>query len=905
MSTNGKTTVEEKSAQLDHGKRTCAGGTRERVRTFKRVVVLALTSFVCASVAHASIPASERAVLQNIYTYTDGGNWFPPARAGWNGAPGTECQWHGIECNVQGNSVIAIRLAGSSLFGSLPPLSALPNLEVFDVRAGAPGGFTTGNELRGTIPPLSGLRHLKQFRAGWNVMTGSIPPLAGLSELQVFECYGCGLDGTIPSLNGLVSLETFNVKSNQLSGPVPELSGLQRLSLFYVADNHLTGPVPDLTGLQSLDTFFADGNLFSGSIPAMTNLPNLRHFWVNDSLLDGTIGSMSTLPSLVKYDVSQNLLTGSIPQISGAPRLQEFRIYGNDLSGGVPDLSGHPDLQEFSVAYNRLEGQLPTVPPSLVAAANANGGSRSAWLCPNLLTPASEPPSSNDIGWNIATMTTPWSQGCASTPPSQSAFRIVSNRNPATVGQPMTLTAVVRGMNPTGTFTFLAKDGTAFLDPPIIIPLCENVPLINSVATCTVSNIPASGSTYILRGSYSGDAENLPFESDDFSIHGLLKVRYGPITMTTTANPAQVGEPVDIVGSAWPGDEDESPMFFYDGRALLCANVPVHAAQRQKIGHCVTHFTTPGPHSLIVSRYYNNYPNPGAGFIPLIQNVVAASPFDANQFGLNGSWYNPVTTGQGLQLQVYPNHVGNGLATLAGNWNTYDASGNQQWYPLQGDLSQAHGASFSMAIGQSIGGNFNAAPMVQATAIGSATMTFHDCTHATFAFSFNDGRSGTIPYVRLTDPTACSAAIPALPPVNPPEHYNDLLHSGIWYDPATSGQGLMVEIVPSMTTFFAAWSTYAPQSVLSNEPTRQRWFSLQDNHYTPGDLSLDDVPIILTTGGRFNEPSAVEIRQVGSADIDFTSCSTMTLHYTFTDGEFSGLSGSIDERAIVPHPDCR
>ncbi|MCB1738798.1 MAG: hypothetical protein KDK91_00390, partial [Gammaproteobacteria bacterium] len=73
-------------------------------------------------------------MLHDIYTHTDGDNWFPPSRTGWNGAPGTECQWQGITCNADGDSVIAVRLVGAELFGSLPPLNGLPNLEVFDVR---------------------------------------------------------------------------------------------------------------------------------------------------------------------------------------------------------------------------------------------------------------------------------------------------------------------------------------------------------------------------------------------------------------------------------------------------------------------------------------------------------------------------------------------------------------------------------------------------------------------------------------------------------------------------------------------------------------------------------------------------------------------------------------------------
>ncbi|MDE2257298.1 MAG: hypothetical protein KGK05_06000, partial [Xanthomonadaceae bacterium] len=85
----------------------------------------------------------------------------------------------------------------------------------------------------------------------------------------------------------------------------------------------------------------------------------------------------------------------------------------------------------------------------------------------------------------------------------------------------------------------------------------------------------------------------------------------------------------------------------------------------------------------------------------------------------------------------------------------------------------------------------------------------------------------------------------------------------------------------------------------------QRWFTLQDNTYTPGNLNLTGVPIIATNGGVFDQPSNVTVSEVGTANIAFTSCTTMTLTYTFTQGEFSGLSGTIHEKAIVPLAGCQ
>ena len=110
---------------------------------------------------------------------------------------------------------------------------------------------------------------------------------------------------------------------------------------------------------------------------------------------------------------------------------------------------------------------------------------------------------------------------------------------------------------------------------------------------------------------------------------------------------------------------------------------------------------------------------------------------------------------------------------------------------------------------------------------------------------------------------------------------------------------------PSQTAFFATWYTYAQVSAGLTGLAGQRWFTLQTNDYTPGDLSLANVPIYASTGGVFNTPSAVTTTQVGTADVTFTSCTAVTLDYTFTSGEFEGQTGSIDEQNPMPSSGCQ
>lgn len=859
----------------------------------KNKSLLGFSLVLICGICHAAIPPTERAVLLNLYAYTQGQHWANSM--GWNGPSGTECSWYGITCDPAGNTVIKIALVGNNLNGSLPPLAGLTNLQLFDIRQVPECEVDCfNNRIVGSIPDLSGLTKLQYFLADNTWISGNIPSLTGLANLVQFKVSNCRLSGNIPSLGGLTQLTDFDVHNNQLSGGIPPLTGLTGLINFDVDQNYLVGSIPDITGLLNLKTFYVSGNFLTGNVPELTNLPNLSEYAVGGNLLNGNIGGFSELPNLSVFDATSNLLTGNIPSFSNVMKLQQFYVGGNHLSGNIPDISTLADLQDFVAVYNQLTGSAPAPPSSLKAGA----------LCPNMLTPASTPPSSIDIAWNNATGVTPWSQHCSPNPKWMTNLVDYANPNPSFVGQSVTYTAVVWGMNPAGTVTFTSEP-----DAPggaaQVATLCANVPLVNSVATCTVNNFAAGSWTIV--AAYSGDAQNETSTDYTGTIFGNVpisdvdQVVQFSLDLTSTASAAQIGQPVDLAGSL-AGIGATSTLTFNDGDTSLCSGVPVYATGSTLVGHCVTQFATAGPHSITVSADDQEW---GAPPIPLIENVTATAPFDADQFALTGSWYNPPTSGQGLELEVYPDIFGAGSGYVFGGWFTYDAAGHPQWVTVQGTLAASHGAVYTLTIAQNTGGNFDAGPITQAVADGTATLTFYDCSHAALTYQFNDGRSGTIPYVRLTPATACSAQVPAVAVSPPPANYADVLHSGAWYEPATSGQGLMIDIAPSINTFFAAWYTYAPQTEGQTGAAAQRWFTLQDNTYTPGDLHLKDVPIIATSGGVFNQPSNVSVGQVGTAQIDFTSCTTMTLSYAFTQGEFAGLSGTINENVIVPLAGCQ
>ena len=868
-------------------------------------MVAALTGFSAA--AWAGIPASERTVLLNLYGNTLGNFWNN--NSNWLGPPGTECTWFGITCDVAGQTVIGINLRGNNLNGNLPSLSALSHLQQLIVPNGGEGSITFNN-LVGTVPPRNGLAELQHVEIGGQSFSGPLPALAGLSNLAYFSANYGFFVGAIPSLDGLVNLSYFNVDHNLLSGPLPPLSGLTNLTYFNVIQDQLSGPIPALHGLTKLQDFYVFGNHLTGSVPDMSGLTQLNDFEVGSNLLNGPLsGSLTGLPNLQTLDVSDGLLTGPVPDISGLTSLQNFGVDDNRFTGSVPDPSSLIQLQYYSIGDNLFTGAAPTPPPQAL---------KGAFLCFNNLTPSASPPSAVDTYWDTATGSTPWSAGCTQKPVATQIKVLNTGPNPALPGQAGSYTAVVYGgSSPSGTINFAWQDIVpATGSTPT--PLCANVPLVDGIASC-----PVPGGTFVINGvwyedtyvvaTYSGDANNAAASTGN--TYGAEQITLLLPQEAANINPAQIGQAVDLVANvtdALSEYEGAYTVSFFDGTQALCrgvaivpigvdvSHIPIMRA------HCATSFNSTGTHALTV-QYDNAEATPTT---PLSETVIAAVPFDADQFALTGSWYYPATSGQGMLLDVAPDLSSPGVGALFTAWFTYDALGNPQWYTLQGNLSSPHGSAYAATIYLNQGGNFNAPPATHAAADGTATVTFSDCAHATLAYQFNDGRMGSIPYTRLTAPSNCCSAVPAQPSASPPVNYNDVLHSGAWYNPATSGQGVLVDIDPSQSVFAAAWFTYAPQAEGLTGQSAQRWFTLQAP-YTPGNLTLSNVPIYMTVGGLFNTTTITSAVPVGTANIAFTSCNTMTLQYQFTTGEFLGensstpAKGSINEQTIVPVAGCQ
>ena len=272
-----------------------------------------------------------------------------------------------------------------------------------------------------------------------------------------------------------------------------------------------------------------------------------------------------------------------------------------------------------------------------------------------------------------------------------------------------------------------------------------------------------------------------------------------------------------------------------------------------------------------------------------------SASIDVNQHGLSGSWFEQATAGQGIELEVYPDMHGPGNGYLFASWFTYDHLTNaQRWYTLGGPAPGGQPQS-PLTIYRNVGGNFDAGPVTTGVPVGTATLAFDTCETATLTYEFSDEshRTGSIPLTRLTRNVTCS--------VDGTRTTNaDFSLSGNWYEPASSGQGLFVELNPMTPALFFAWYTYAPAGQAAGA-AGQRWYTGQAS-YSPGARQIR-TNLYETNGGSFNAPTPIPHSDaVGFADLMFLTCGAARLSYTFTAGTNAGRSGSIDLARVGPVP---
>ena len=448
---------------------------------FPAVVAVSLSASLAASVAAGAIPSTERQVLLDLYSSTNGPGWT--RRTGWGGAPGTECSWYGIGCDAAGDHVASVNLDGDNLSGTLPPIAPLTDLQFF---------ILPNNRLTGSIPAVSSLTQLEILELYANSLTGSIPSLDGLGALTSLELNSNRLSGSIPSLSSLSKLQVFDLDTNALTGTVPDLSALTSLQYMALDTNRLTGPIPSLSALSQLSDCELYDNAFSGAVPSLAGLANLRVLLLSNNRLTGPFPD-PTGTALETLDLDYNALTGSLPSsVGNAKTLRYLLMAGNDLVGALPSslsnltnlVAGGSDFR-YNGLYSTsaslatfLDGKqeggdwrsTQTIAPSGVSAGSStNDAVRLAW------TPIaySADEGSYDV-WFATSTTGPWTLAGSTSDKTQSTFTVAGLKDATTYWFTVRTTT---DAGPNNANTVTSSDGAAVSSSTTSCGACALTPV--------------------------------------------------------------------------------------------------------------------------------------------------------------------------------------------------------------------------------------------------------------------------------------------------------------------------------------------------------------------------------------------------------------------------------------------
>ena len=125
-------------------------------------------------------------------------------------------------------------------------------------------------------------------------------------------------------------------------------------------------------------------------------------------------------------------------------------------------------------------------------------------------------------------------------------------------------------------------------------------------------------------------------------------------------------------------------------------------------------------------------------------------------------------------------------------------------------------------------------------------------------------------------------------------------HTGSWYEPATSGQGMLLEVDPPRGAIQASWYTYDYADARGDGSQSPTWYIAQGNL----DGTRAALTVFRTTGGRFDDPAATTTEAVGTLTLFVRSCNRIDAEYSLT---LAGpaRNGSIALERLTPPDVCQ
>lgn len=213
------------------------------------------------------------------------------------------CEWHGVVCADDAESVVEVNLPKHLLQGTIPREllvgAAMPHLKKVDL---------TQNKLHGDLPVVT------RERDNAGEQLGLAPHE---STLQVLHLGGNRLTGKIDMISGFSQLKTLTLEDNLLAGAVSDetLGQLTQLEKLQLSNNFLTGELPSLSAQTSLQKLVLSGNDFTGTIPSsFGELRGLQDLHLDGNGLQGTVPTqLGQLTKLGQLYLEATNLTGDMP----------------------------------------------------------------------------------------------------------------------------------------------------------------------------------------------------------------------------------------------------------------------------------------------------------------------------------------------------------------------------------------------------------------------------------------------------------------------------------------------------------------------------------------------------------------------------------------------------------------
>ncbi|KAL3929296.1 MAG: hypothetical protein SGBAC_012273, partial [Bacillariaceae sp.] len=311
--------------------------------------------------------------------------------SGWinSGAGVHECDWKGVDCNLQ-KQVTGLRLSaaegiiltGSSLSTEIGSLTMLQSLYMADQRlqGSIPSDWKaltnlivldlSYNEIRSTIPDFLGeLDDLQSLLLGGNLLSGSIPARLENSNIERLELqHNFGIEGRMENLLvNMQKLTYLDVSSTSVSGFLPSME-IQKLRALHARGSFVTGTVPSEIGTwSSLTTLNLGQSGITGTIPSQLGfLRNLEAVNLSYLKMNGTLPTeLSRLESISSLELRVSYFTGTLP--TEYAQLRDLVVldlaYNGGIYGGVPRV--YVNMESLRTLYLHGTSLSGTIDPAI------------------------------------------------------------------------------------------------------------------------------------------------------------------------------------------------------------------------------------------------------------------------------------------------------------------------------------------------------------------------------------------------------------------------------------------------------------------------------------------------------------------------------------------------------------